>query len=275
MNTCYLEIVRVANRRKSGTVRERVAADFTGRSTRIVHMVTLWIAALAVVTQVSGFATQISSFEVASVKPVNPPAGPHVVSLIVNHGKLNIEAAELRQIVGLAYAIQRVCVQGGPAWADSDQFDIVAKAENPDATRDEMRSMLQALLTERFKLTVHRETKQVSAYSLVLGKSGSKLKEASPDKKSGFANIVSPTGEQLTVVEASPLRILTNMLANTLGGPVLDKTGLDKLYDYTFQWPNSDSSLFASLDQLGLKLETKKEPVEILVVDRAEHPSAN
>lgn len=65
------------------------------------------------------------------------------------------------------------------------------------------------------------------------------------------------------------------MLANTLGGPVLDKTGLDKLYDYTFQWPNSDSSLFASLDQLGLKLETKKEPVEILVVDRAEHPSAN
>ena len=238
-------------------------------------MVTLWIAALAVVTQVSGFATQISSFEVASVKPVNPPAGPHVVSLIVNHGKLNIEAAELRQIVGLAYAIQRVRVQGGPAWADSDQFDIVAKAENPDATRDEMRSMLQALLTERFKLTVHRETKQVSAYSLVLGKSGSKLKEASPDKKSGFANIVSPTGEQLTVVEASPLRILTNMLANTLGGPVLDKTGLDKLYDYTFQWPNSDSSLFASLDQLGLKLETKKEPVEILVVDRAEHPSAN
>jgi uncharacterized protein (TIGR03435 family) len=238
-------------------------------------MMTLWIAPLAVVVQISGFAAQLSSFEVASVKPVNPPAGAHVVSLIVNHGKLNIEAAELRQIVGLAYAIQRVRVRGGPGWADSDQFDIVAKAEHPDATRDEIRSMLQTLLAERFKLIVHRETKQVPAYSLVLAKSGSKLKESAPNTKSGLANTVSPTREQLTVFESSPLRILVNMLANTLGGPVLDKTGLDKLYDFTFQWPNADSSLFASLDQLGLKLETKKEPVEILVMDRAEHPSAN
>jgi uncharacterized protein (TIGR03435 family) len=231
-------------------------------------MMTLWIAAMAV-------AAQVSSFEVASVKPVNPPAGPHVVSLIVNHGKLNIEAAELRQIVGLAYAIQRVRVQGGPEWADSDQFDIVAKAGNPDATRDEIRSMLQTLLAERFKLVVHRETKQLPAYTLVVGKSGSKLKESAPDKKSGLADTVGPAGEQLTVLQASPLRILVNMLANTLGGPVVDKTGLDKLYDYTFQWPNADSSLSASLDELGLKLEAKKEPVEVLVMVRAEHPSTN
>lgn len=73
-------------------------------STRIVCMMTLWIAGLAVAAQVSSFAAQVSSFEVASVKPVNPPAGPHVVSLIINHGSLNIEAAELRQIVGLAYS---------------------------------------------------------------------------------------------------------------------------------------------------------------------------
>jgi uncharacterized protein (TIGR03435 family) len=84
-------------------------------------------------------------FDVASVKPVNPPAGPHVVSLIINHGRLNIEAAELRQIVGQAYAIQRVRVLEGPGWADSDQFDIIAKAERTDATRDEIRSMLQTL----------------------------------------------------------------------------------------------------------------------------------
>jgi uncharacterized protein (TIGR03435 family) len=244
-------------------------------SAKIVCIMTLWIAGLAVAAQLSSYAAQVSSFEVASVKPVNPAAGPHVVSLIVNHGKLTIEAAELRQIVGLAYAIQRVRVEGGPGWADSDQFDIVAKAENPDAARDEIRSMLQTLLAERFRLVVHRETKEIPAYSLVLGKSGSKLKEAAPDKKSGLANTVSSTGEQLTVFEASPLRILVNMLANTLGGPVVDKTGLDKLYDHTFQWPNADASLFASLDQLGLKLETKKEPVDVLVMDRAEHPSAN
>src|SRR5437588_8410537 len=122
---------------------------------KLLRMTTLWIAALAV-------AAQVSSFEVASVKPVNPPAGPHVVSLIINHGRLNIEAAELRQIVGQAYAMQRVRVLEGPGWADLDQFDIVAKAESTEATRYEIRSMLQTLLADRFKLVVHRETKRVA-----------------------------------------------------------------------------------------------------------------
>ena len=228
----------------------------------------LWIAVLAV-------AAQASSFEVASVKPVNPPAGPHVVSLIINHGRLNIEAAELRQIVGLAYAVQRIRVLGGPGWADSDQFDIAAKADSADVTRDEIRGMLQALLAERFKLVVHRETKEVPVYTLVLAKSGSKLKAAAPDRKSAMAHTVGPSGEQLTVIESSPLKVLVNMLANTLGRPVVDKTGLDGFYDYTFEWPDAGSSLFASVDQLGLKLEAKKEPVDVLVMDRAEHPSEN
>ena len=229
---------------------------------------TLWIAGLAV-------AAQVSSFEVASVKPVNPPAGPHVVSLIINHGRLNIEAAELRQIVGQAYAVQRIRVLGGPSWADSDQFDIAAKSESSDATRDEIRSMLQTLLAERFKLVVHRETKEMLAYSLILAKGGSKLKVAAPDRKSGMADTVGPSGDRQTVFEASSLRVLVNMLANTLGSAVVDKTGLDGLYDYTFEWPDAGSSLFASVDQLGLKLEAKKVPVEVLVMDRAERPSAN
>jgi len=238
-------------------------------------MMRLWIAGLAVAIQASSFATQASSFEVASVKAVNPPAGPHVVSLIINHGKLNIEAAELRQMVGLAYAVQRVRVLSGPEWADSDQFDIAARAESADATRDEIRSMLQTLLADRFKLALHRETKEMPAYSLVLAKSGSKLKVSAPDKKSRMADTVGPNGEQQTVLEASPLRLLVNMLANTLGNPVVDQTGLDGLYDYTFVWPDAGSSLFGSVDQLGLKLEAKKIPVEVLVIDRAEHPSAN
>ena len=233
----------------------------------------LWIAALAFAAQVSSF--EASSFEVASVKPVDPPAGPHVVSLIVNHERLKIEAAELRQIVGLAYAIQRVLVQGGRDWADSDQFDIVAKAESADTTRDEIRTMLQTLLAERFKLVVHRETKEVPAYTLVLGKGGSKLKVSAPDRKTGMANAVSASGAHVTAFESTSLRALVNLLANTLGSPVVDKTGLSGLYDYTFEWPDAQSSLFASIDQLGLKLEAKKAPVEILVIDRAEKPSAN
>jgi len=122
---------------------------------------------------------------------------------------------------------------------------------------------------------VHRETKQVQAYTLVLAKSGSKLKPTTPDKKSGMATTIGPGGREQTVFAASPLRILVNMLANTLGSPVVDQTGLDGIYDYTFEWPGADSSLFASVDQLGLKLEAKKTPVEVLVIDRAEHPSVN
>jgi len=236
---------------------------------------TMALAALLAAGPVCGLAAPQSSFEVASVKAVDPPAGPHVVSLIVSHGRLNMEAAELRQIVGQAYGIQRIRVVGGPAWADSDQFDIVAKAASADATRDEIRAMLQTLLADRFKLVAHRETKEIPAYSLVVARGGARLKAASPEEKSGFADTVSPNGARQTVFAASPLKLLVNMLANTLGSPVVDKTGLDGLYDYTLEWPDGGSSLFASVAQLGLKLEAKKEAVEILVVDRAEHPSGN
>lgn len=234
----------------------------------------LWIVALALAVPASRLAAQ-ASFEVASVKPVDPPAGPHVVSLIINHGRLNIEAAELRQIVGQAYAIQRVRVLGGPAWADSDQFDITAKAESADATRDDIRGMLQKLLADRFKLAVHHENKEISAYSLVVAKGGAKLAAAKPGAKSGMTEGVAPGGGQQWVFAASPLKGLVNGLANTLDAPVVDKTALDGLYDFTFQWPGAGSSLFASLDQLGLKLEAKKERVDFLVIDRAERPSGN
>jgi uncharacterized protein (TIGR03435 family) len=90
-----------------------------------------------------------------------------------------------------------------------------------------------------------------------------------------LTDTLGPNGERRTVMAASPLRGLVNMLANTLGNPVVDKTGLNDIYDYTIEWPDAGSSLSASLDQLGLKLEAKKEPVEVLVIDRAERPSAN
>lgn len=240
-----------------------------------VRMMALRLVALIVAAYISSLAAQMPGFDVASVKPVDPPAGPHVVSLNINHGRLDVEAAELRQIVGLAYAVQRIRILGGPGWADSDQFDIAAKTARADATPDEIRGMLQTLLAERFKLVVHREAKDVPAYSLVLARSGSRLKTAAPDRKSAMTNTTSRSGGEQTVFEASPLRILVNMLANTLGSPVIDKTGLDGLYDYTFEWPDAGSSLFAAVDQLGLKLEARKEPVEVIVMDRAEHPSAN
>src|SRR6266567_5912341 len=86
--------------------------------------------------------------------------------------------ARLRQIIGLAYAIQRVRVQGGPSWLDTEQYVIAAKAESADASWDQVRTMLQTLLADRFKLAVHRETKELDVYSLAVGKNGPKLQEA-------------------------------------------------------------------------------------------------
>ena len=81
--------------------------------------------------------------------------------LDLNHGTAKVEFATLRQLIVQAYAIQRMRVMGGPEWFDRDQYDLIAKAENPEATRDDVRLMLQALLADRFKLTVHRETREL------------------------------------------------------------------------------------------------------------------
>ena len=118
---------------------------------------------------------QKAEFEVASVKLVKPPVAPHGVSLLINHGTLTMEAAELRQIIGLAYGVQRVLVFGCPDWCDQDMFDIVAKSGIADATRDQIRERLQRLLEDRFQLATHRETKDVPGYELVVGKKGSLL----------------------------------------------------------------------------------------------------
>jgi uncharacterized protein (TIGR03435 family) len=109
-------------------------------------------------------------FEVASVKLVAPPMGPHAVALRVEHGTATLQAATVRQIIVQAYAVQRVLVMGGPTWYDDDQYDILAKAPTPDATPTEIRTMLQNLLADRFKLSIHRGTKEATVYSLTIGK---------------------------------------------------------------------------------------------------------
>src|ERR1700733_5531085 len=124
------------------------------------------------------------SFEVASVKPIVGPVPNHPVGLRIHHGTLNVDDGQLRQIIGLAYGIQRVKVQGGPDWLDQDKYIIVVKAENADATPEQIKAMLQTLLAERFKLGVHRETKDLNVYTLVVGKNGSKLQEATEEQKS-------------------------------------------------------------------------------------------
>jgi uncharacterized protein (TIGR03435 family) len=234
---------------------------------------------------VSGFVVAIASaqaqppaaplqFEVASVKLLDPRMGPHAVGLRVEHGIATLQGATVRQIIVQAYAVQRVLVMGGPTWYDDDQYDILAKSPNPDATGAEVRTMLQNLLADRFKLSIHRGIKEVTVYSLTIGKNGSKLAEPAAGQVANVA--VDDSGG--IVFQNATLAGLVNTLANILDLPVLDKTGLTGHYTFKFNARSDPSgpSLFTSVEeQLGLKLESGKAPVEVLQVDHVERPSAN
>ena len=227
-------------------------------------------------------------FDVASVKLVKGPVEPHGVSLLINHGKLTLEAAEMRQIIGLAFGIQRVLIEGCPDWCDEDKFDIVAKTEDADATREQIKEMLQALLAERFKLAARREKKEVPGYELVVGKKGAKLEVAKDDP--GPTNVFTYHANGLGFHNMN-LVGLVNYLANVLGQPVRDMTGMNGRYNFNLDFRPPDSGpessrvpqagdfsgiVFGSVEeQLGLKLQRRQTLTDVLMVDHVEHPTEN
>jgi uncharacterized protein (TIGR03435 family) len=176
-------------------------------------------------------------------------------------------------------------ISGGPAWIDSDRWDIAAKAEG-DLTAEQMMPMLQALLEDRFKLKVHRETKEQQIYALAVASSGVKLQ---PLKEGSCANnprcgaiIPGANGPNRTMdAVGMQMDMFVRVLSLIVARPVIDKSGLTGPFDaihleYAFGMTDTGPSIFTSLhDQLGLKLESTKGPVEVLVIDHVEKPSAN
>ena len=155
-------------------------------------------------------------FEVASVKPLGHPPGPGGGPWTVNHGRFKADAAWVRGVIGLAYDVMAVQVRGGPSWIDTERYDFVAKAESPDATTAQLRVMLQSLLADRFKLVVHRETKELPVYTLTVGKNGSKMQES----KDGRKNYINWTGPgQVVFTEISIRGGLINVLSGALASP--------------------------------------------------------
>jgi uncharacterized protein (TIGR03435 family) len=141
--------------------------------------------------------------------------------------------------------------------------------------------MLQTLLEDRFQRKVHLETKELPIYALVVAKNGTKVHAI---KDEGDTEIGGGDGHQFTARQVS-MQVFAGALARQFGSPVLDMTGLTGVYDITLDYAHDDSaaadngpgpSIFTALqEQLGLKLEPRKGPVEVLVVDRAERPSQN
>lgn len=231
------------------------------------------------------------SFEVASIKPSAPDVGG--IYMRPQPGGLRLEGATLKNLIEYAYDVRGFAISGGPAWGNSDRFDVDARVGGSLGTPQQIRERIRTLLGERFKLAVHTESKEQNVYYLVVSKNGPKFHEAKPETR----QMIRRRGTSITG-EAAGVGLLALNLANALERPVLDKTGLSGRYDFKLEWSleaeeqpgtatgtggeaprasePSGPTLFAALQQqLGLRLEAQKAPAEILVIDHVERPSAN
>lgn len=234
------------------------------------------------------------SFDVASVKPFIPQAGMYVTgtggTIRISGNRVNI----LGSITGLvmsAYNLREFQVSAAPHWTDSrgqqQDYEISAVAEGKTLTVDEARRMLQTLLADRFRLKLHRETKKLPVYDLVVLKNEPTFKEHVGDIPPPELAQFSGQSVKFKFV-GRPMQDLVGILGSNVDRPVLDKTELKATYDFTLEFsrsnpdlvrndgPEADRSVFSSVQrQLGLKLNPANEPVETIVIDSAERPSEN
>jgi uncharacterized protein (TIGR03435 family) len=256
---------------------------------------------------------KVPVFDVVSVKPNKSDSG--MTRIMFKPDGYSASNASLKMLVQGAYGIREELISGAPSWADSARFDIDAKVAGSDVdtlknlSQEQRRSTLQPLLADRFKLKAHTETKQLPVYELVIAKGGFKLKEAAPGD--AYTNgIKGPdgvargglirTGRGQLTAQAVPMTSLANILSQQLHRTVLDKTGLTGKYDLELNWTpdqgsdpmfkgsdgspqrgdaapdSSGPSIFTALqEQLGLRLQSAKGPVETIVIDHVEMPSEN
>lgn len=194
-------------------------------------------------------------------------------------GRVEMTNVTLRMLVRFAYRIPDPQIAEGPKWLDTTRFDIIAKADHP-ADGPELMDMLQPLLADRFQLKVHHETRTMPGYAITVSKSGMAAK---PGDQSSHCD--TNTNPGYINARACTMAELTTRLASILQRPVADQTNDSRKYDFVLRWTpdNMQSggaadgiSLFAALrEQVGVKLESEKAPVDVLVIDRAELPTEN
>lgn len=224
---------------------------------------------------VFAFAAAPSGFEVASVKPDLSETG--VDRIKISKGDVIIQNVSLKRLISMAYGIpdSREYLLSGPDWLDSERFDISAKYP-PETPDEDALVMLQKLLGERFGLVLHRETRQFSGYALVIGKGGPKLKSAA--RPGPFPMFRALSGHASgSSVSMSDLADRLSRAPFQLDRPVVDFTGLTGRFDLALEWSPVEASaenatgpsvLTAIEEQLGLRLEPRKMPLEVLVVER-------
>jgi uncharacterized protein (TIGR03435 family) len=231
-----------------------------------------------------------TEFEVASIKPNT--ANDRIVTINVGPGgRFAARGYTLVLLMQRAYGVMDWNVSGGPGWIRTDRYDVTAKANVAgNLTEAQLRPMLQKLLAERLKLRLHKDSKEMSGYALVVGKGGPKVKAAADGEEH-------PDTFRMTGTGISGQGITMPDFARYVGGKLglvaVDKTGLKGVYDFKLEWtadtdqhpvglPDVDpsdalrSAVFAALqDQLGLKLAAQKITVPMLVIDSVEKASEN
>jgi uncharacterized protein (TIGR03435 family) len=216
------------------------------------------------------------SFEVATIKPAAPNQNGYGIGW--GRGLVRLNNVTLKAAILYAYKLHDYQLSGGPKWADSEAFDIVGKAESPEMRPEALLAMLQALLAERFQLTLRKEIKPLPGYALVIAKGGLKLERASSRDGGGTS-----WGGTKIAAHGRPMKDIADLIASQLGKPVVDRTGAEGLFDLEMHFapdnapPDStEPSFFTALqEQCGLKLESTNAPGDTFVIERAVRPSQN
>jgi uncharacterized protein (TIGR03435 family) len=248
----------------------------------------------ATLSVVHGQSPAPPAFEAASIKPGSPGRAGGGLNLFP--ARIRIVNASLKFCVQVAWNVKDFQVSGATGWMDGDRYDIDAVAASP-FKEGEYRTMLQALMADRFGLVIHRETQDKAGYALVAGRNGPKLPPPveGPDILFGRT----PSGDITLKATSASMNQLAGVLSSTLGATVVDRTGIEGRFDVSLQYtpdpatqplmtksgvpvppPPSDAasgpSIFSALQgTLGLKLEARKVPVEVIVIDHANRPSDN
>lgn len=238
---------------------------------------------------------KFDTFEVATIKPVEAAdKTPRYIKMDGPHRFVE-KYYTLKLLIAAAYDLNPKTISGGPSWVDSDHYDILALTPGEVCpSHGEQMSMLRNLLTDRFKLTFHRQQKEFSIFELQVAKNGSKLKAttASPDDLPALISTVYPQRILLPARNVTMGDFTSLLQRALLDRPVVDKTGLAGKYDFDLEWapdnsqfggevaaasPDAPSPPFftAIQQQLGLKLVATRGPVDALVIDKAERPTDN
>jgi uncharacterized protein (TIGR03435 family) len=230
------------------------------------------------------------AFEVATVKvtPASPPNGG-LIAMDRDPAMLHYSNITLKTLIAIAYRFDDRLILGGPGWLDSEHYELSAKIP-PGTEKDRVPLMLQTLLAERFKLAVHRETKDQRVYFLLGGKKGPKLKDArqSELREPGAPDTEQVRGDRVPMQilpgritgHGVPIASLAAALARVAGYSVLDRTQLGGMFDLDLKWTPENSKgtgpdLFTAIqEQLGLKLEAGRAPIESLLVDHVKRVPA-